>query len=174
MPKFTFETKRLYFRPLEHNDENDLYEILGNPEVMRFYPAPKTRQETREWIEKSIKLNNETGMGFFAMTCKETSEFTGECGFLPQDINGEEYIEIGYHVKRNHWRKGYASEAAIGCRDYGFENFGVKKLISLLVRPENIPSAGVARKVGMIIEKEIVLWNLCHQVFAINKSHLFT
>lgn len=173
MPKFTFETKRLDFRPLKHSDENDLYEILGDLEAMRFYPAPKTRQETREWIERSIKLNNKTGMGFFAMVAKETSEFIGECGLLPQDIDGEKCIEIGYHVKRKHWRKGYASEAALGCRDYGFENFGVKKLISL-VRPENIPSAGVARKVGMTIEKEIVLWNLFHQVFSINKDRLFT
>lgn len=171
MSKFNFETPRLDFRPLEPNDVEGLYEIFGDPETMKFYPTVKTRQETGEWIDRSMKLNSERGMGFFALTGKETSEFIGECGLLPQNIKGEECIEIGFHIKREHWRKGYASEAVIGCRDYGFGILGVGKLISL-VRPENIPSAGVARKAGMTLEKEIIIWDSLHQVFSIHKSIL--
>jgi [ribosomal protein S5]-alanine N-acetyltransferase len=137
MSIYSLETKRLNLRPLQQKDENDLYEILGDLETMRFYPSPMTRQEIRDWIDKNIKLNNEKGMGFFAMICKETSEFIGECGLFPQKIEAEEYVEIGYQVKRKYWRKGFASEAATGCRDYAFKNLGMNKLISL-VRPENL------------------------------------
>ena len=39
-----------------------------------------------------------------------------------QDLNGEKYLEIGYLFKKKHWHKGYAVEAALGCKNYIYEN----------------------------------------------------
>ena len=68
-----------------------------------------------------------------------TGELIGDCGLVRQTVDGTDEIEIGYHVRRDQWGHGYASEAARACRDYGFANLKVDKLISL-IRPENIAS----------------------------------
>ena len=68
--------------------------------------------------------------------------------------------------RRPWWRRGYASEAALGCRDHAFGALDRRRVISL-VRPVNVPSAGVARKLGMTVEKHALFAGLDHQVFAV-------
>jgi len=171
MDSFLFETERLRLRPLLPNDVDELFKILGDAETMKYYPAPKTLDETKAWIKWSVDLYKTRGMGFMALIFKDTGNFVGECGFLPQKIDDKEFIEIGYHVNKKYWRQGLASEAAIACRNYAFKKFKVAKVISL-VRPENIPSAKVATKSGMTVEKEIIRWDLPHLVYSFEKNNL--
>lgn len=87
-----------------------------------------------------------------ALIDKNTHEFVGQCGLLVQTIDGKEELEIGYAIMPSHRGKGYASEAAIKCKAFAFENNFCKSLISVIV-PENIDSIKVALKNGMILEK---------------------
>ena len=64
-------------------------------------------------------------------------------------------LALGYIVHRPFWRKGYAAEAAAACRDHAFGALGASRLITL-VRPENLASLGVARKIGMTIERRTI------------------
>ena len=82
---------------------------------------------------------------------------------------GVDEIEIGYHVRRDLWGRGLATEAARACRDYGFARLAVERLISL-IRPENEPSRRVAEKNGMRVWKEITWHSLQHLVYAINRE----
>ena len=44
-------------------------------------------------------------------------------GFLGiQNIDGEMLPEIGYHIHKKYWRKGFGKEAAIAVRDWAFEH----------------------------------------------------
>ena len=61
-----------------------------------------------------------------------------------------------------------ATEAALACRDYAFHSVGVDRLIAL-VRVENEPSAGVARKLGMTVWKHTVRAGFDHFVFSITR-----
>lgn len=54
--------------------------------------------------------------------------------------------EIGYHLWREFWGKGLATEAAIACRDYAFKTLGLRRVVSI-TSPENIPSQRVAQRV---------------------------
>ena len=83
---------------------------------------------------------------------KESGKMIGQCGLLIQQVDGEERLEIGYSILPAYWGKGYASEAAIKCRDYAFENDFWPSLISI-VHVENLASEKVARKNGMQLEK---------------------
>jgi len=65
-----------------------------------------------------------------------------------QEVDGVEEVEIGYHIRRDLWGQGLATEAAQACRDYGFSQLGFDKLISL-INPANIASRRVAEKNGM-------------------------
>ena len=160
------ETERLVLREETLEDLDDLAAILCDPQTMAYYPRPFTRAEARGWIERQIRLYDERGFGLWALARKESGEFVGQCGLTPQQVDGEEEIEIGWHVTRRLWRQGYASEAAVACRDYGLSDLGLGRLISL-VSVANVPSAGVARKIGMTPWKETVRAGLPHVVYAI-------
>jgi RimJ/RimL family protein N-acetyltransferase len=86
-------------------------------------------------------------------------------------FDGVDEIEIGYHVRRDLWGQGFAAEAARVCRDFGFANLAVDRLISLM-RPENLASCRVAEKNGMTIWKETIRANLLHYVYAIKRDQL--
>ena len=60
--------------------------------------------------------------GLWAVCLKETGEMIGNCGLTMQLINGEVKPEIGYHIRGDKQRKGYAKEAAIAVRDWTFDN----------------------------------------------------
>jgi RimJ/RimL family protein N-acetyltransferase len=71
-----------------------------------------------------------------------------------QNINGKMEPEIGYHINREHTNKGYATEAAIACRNYAFTILKLKKLFSYM-KYTNIALARVAEKNGMKLIMEI-------------------
>ena len=43
-------TPQLAFREMTPDDLDDMAALLGDPEVMRYYPHPKTRDEASAWI----------------------------------------------------------------------------------------------------------------------------
>ena len=143
---FSLETERLRLRELELSDFDDLYEILGDPIAMQFYPDPLTREQAMGWLTSFIEDYAERGYGMWAVTLKESGVFVGECGLLVQPVEGQEEIEIAYHFQRAHWGHGYASEAARACRDYAFKTLAASRVCSL-VSPENLPSLRVATHV---------------------------
>jgi len=159
------ETERLLMRELTLDDADDLFVILGDEETMRFYPAPKTREQTIGWIEWNVRSYQQHGFGLWALVLKETGEFVGDCGLTIQEVDGESFVEVGYHVKKAHWRRGLATEAAMACRDHAFDSLAVDRLIAL-VNVENLPSAGVARKLGMMVWRETMRSGLTHLVYS--------
>jgi RimJ/RimL family protein N-acetyltransferase len=166
---FTLETGRLVLRELTLADVDDLLEVLGDPDSMRFYPHPFSRDEVVRWIEWSQRSYLEHGHGLWGMVLKETGELVGDCGLVVQAVDGERLVEVGYHVRPSHQRRGLATEAATACRDHAFEVVAVDLLIAL-VRVENEPSAGVARNLGMTVWKDTVRAGFEHHVFSITQE----
>lgn len=163
------ETSRLILREFTTEDADALARVLSDPETMRFYPAPYDRAEVEEWIARNIRRYKECGHGLWGMILKSSGELVGDCGLTPQSVDGLMEIEIGYHLRRDLWGHGLAPEAARVCRDYGFSNLSVDRIISL-IRPENIPSRRVAEKNGMTVWKEIIWRDLPHLVYAIQRD----
>ena len=161
-------TGRLILREQTLDDTDDLAAILCDRETMSFYPRPFTWEDARAWIERSMASYEKNGFGLWAVVLKETGEFVGQCGLTVQHVEDEDHIEAGWHVNRNHWRKGYASEAGIAVRDLGFSRFGLDHVVSL-IQPVNLPSAGVAAKLGMRIERQVVYKDLLHDLWAVER-----
>lgn len=153
-PSSVLQTERLALRPYRLDDIDDLAVILGDEQTMRYYPSPFTREQSLEWITRNLERYDEDGFGLWAMVLKKTGEFVGNCGPVKRLVDQREEVELGWHVKKTYWRQGLACEAAAACRDYCFSELGLRRLIAL-VRPENIPSKGVAEKIGMSVEKRI-------------------
>ena len=136
---------------------------------MRYYPAPHDRAGVEQWIARNRRRYAEDGVGLWAMVLKATGEMIGDCGIIRQEVEGQSFYEIGYHLRRDLWGQGLATEAAVACREWGFAHLEVDCLISL-IRPENVPSQRVAERNGMTIWKELAWRGLRHYVYAIEKS----
>lgn len=159
------ETERLLLLEFTREDLDDLAALLGDPEVMRHYPAPKTREEAEGWLEWQLSSYRDHGQGLWKMLLRETGEFAGQCGLVVQDVDGTREVEIGYHVRPELWRRGLATEAAAASRDYAREILGLHRVVSIIA-PDNIRSQGVARKIGMKLEREIVKWGRPQLLFS--------
>ena len=163
------ESARLLLRPLTLEDVDNLQGIFSDPEAMRYYPATKGRQEAIDWIEWNLKSYKDHGFGLWAAIRKDTGHFAGQCGLaLQRNVDGRDEVEIGYLFLREVWNAGFATEAAIACRDFGFAKLGRDRLVSL-IDPANGASKRVAEKVGMSLEKEIDRWGKRIQVYRIAK-----
>jgi [ribosomal protein S5]-alanine N-acetyltransferase len=163
------ETRRLRLREFEFDDMDALAAILSDPEAMRYYLAPLDHMGVIDWIQRNRNRYANDGFGLWAMILKTTGELIGDCGLVRQSVDGTDEIEIGYHVRRDLWGQGFASEAACACRDYGFDRLSVDRLISL-IRPQNLPSRRVAEKMGMTVWKEVVWREIPHHVYCIRKA----
>ena len=167
-PHPVIETARLTLRNFRPDDANALAQVLSDPETMRFYPAPLDQTEVVAWIERNRRRYEKDGFGLWAMTLKSSGELIGDCGLIRQFVDESEQVEIGYHVRRDLWRQGLATEAAQACRDYGFAKLPVDRLISL-IRPENLPYRRVAEKNGLTLCKEVSWRGFPHVLYAISR-----
>jgi len=163
------ETERLVLRPFALNDVEAMQAILGDPIAMEFYPAPLTREGVESWVRKNLERYGKDGYGLNAMVLKASGEVMGDCGCVVQLVEEREQVEIGYHVRRDLWGNGYATEAARTCMDYAFHQLGAQRVISM-IRPENLSSRRVAEKNGLVCEKVIFWRNYDHCIYAKQKA----
>jgi ribosomal-protein-alanine N-acetyltransferase len=163
------QTQRLRLREFTALDADALESILSDPETMRYYPAPYDRAGVEQWIERNRKRYREDGVGLWALELIGTEELIGDCGIVLQQVEGEALYEIGYHLRRDFWGRGLATEAAVACRDWAFAHLEAERLISL-IRPENLPSRRVAERVGMTVWKEVAWRGLAHCVYSVGRA----
>ncbi len=137
------------------SDIEALAQIFSDPEAMKHYPAAFTRNEVLVWIERQLRNYAEHGYGLWALELKETGDVVGDCGLTWQRVgySPERQLETGWHVRRDLWNQGLATEAASACRDYARDVLGQKHLISIITA-SNLPSQAVASKLGMAMERE--------------------
>jgi RimJ/RimL family protein N-acetyltransferase len=165
--KIILETDRLLLREIIADDSFELLKLFSDPVAMQYFPSTRSETETRDWIQSVIMRYQKDGYGPYLCINKKTSDVIGYCGLiLQQDVDGIDEVEIGYGLIRKYWRQGYATEAAIGCKKYGFEELKLEKLISL-IRPENKPSINVAIRNGMTWQMDIIRWNFTHGIYAV-------
>jgi RimJ/RimL family protein N-acetyltransferase len=151
--KIIIETQRLYLREMEVEDQNALTGILCDSESMKYYPRAFSINEVKRWIDWNIDNYKRYGHGLWAVIKKDNDCFIGDCGITIQNIERKDVPEIGYHINRQYLNKGYATEAAKACIDYGFEVLNHNELFSY-TKIDNVPSIRVAEKNGMLFRKK--------------------
>jgi len=164
-----FETPRLLLRQFTLDDVDDLAAMYADSAVMTFLGGPRSYETTQQHIERIIQNYQEYGFGLWAVIHKGNRQLMGRCGLIPQTIEGQEEVEIGYLLAHAYWGQGLATEAAAAIRDYGFNAVGCDRLISL-IDPHNLASQKVALRVGLTYEKDVVLSGKPIRVYAIDRS----
>ncbi|RUM26329.1 N-acetyltransferase [Rhizobium vallis] len=147
MARDILSTDRLRLREITLGDLPFLHRIFGDEECMRYYPGIKTFEETESWFRRlAFDSYANHGFGLWAVVDRESGALLGDCGITLQETSAGMEPEIGYHLWRDHWGKGYAVEAATACRDHALDALGLARIVSI-VRPDNIPSGRVAERV---------------------------
>jgi RimJ/RimL family protein N-acetyltransferase len=148
-------TARLILREMSHDDLDFVAAMLADAEVMRYYPKCYSRDEAAAWVQRQIDRYARDGHGLWLVSEQDAGQPVGQVGLVRQQVRGVDETEVGYLIHRPFWRRGFASEAAQACRDHALHILGRPSVISL-IRPENLPSQGVARKIGMRPEPGLV------------------
>ncbi|WP_409296692.1 GNAT family N-acetyltransferase [Peribacillus sp. SCS-26] len=159
------ETERLYLRQYKSEDVYYLHLIFSDAAAMEYYPAPFSLEQTHNWIKKNQYRYEQDGYGLWGVCLKETNELIGDCGLVKQKVDGKTEVEIGYHINKKYWSNNYATEAAESCKEYGFFQLNLDRLVSI-IDPRNIPSIRVAEKIGFKKEKESFIFDKKHYIFA--------
>ena len=146
--KIILETARLRLREYTWDDLDALAQIISDPETMKFYEKPYDEAGVRRWIQWNLDNYEDLGFGLWAMEERETGRFVGDCGITMQIISKKIVPEIGYHVHKELWNRGYATEAAKACKDWIFTHTPFQTVYSYM-NAENIGSWSVAQHNGM-------------------------
>jgi RimJ/RimL family protein N-acetyltransferase len=161
------ETERLVLRKPELGDLDGYAELWADPEVVRYLSGTTLpRDEVPRAIERMLGHWERHGVGLFSVLRKEDERLVGRVGYLLWDperwvnamheqLDGELELEIGWTIVRDFWGQGYATEAALACRDHALGELGRDRVISLIA-PENAASIRVAEKIGETLERRDV------------------
>jgi [ribosomal protein S5]-alanine N-acetyltransferase len=159
------ETARLLLRLPEVDDLEGYAAVFGGPEVVAFLGmAPQTLEESLAGIQRMRRHWDRHRIGLFSVVRKEDERLLGRVGFLlwdperwisamREDLEGEFETEIGWTLGSEHWGQGYATEAAIACRDWVLGERGLTRLVSVIA-PGNTASIRVAKRIGETLERE--------------------
>jgi RimJ/RimL family protein N-acetyltransferase len=139
--------ERLSYRPISLDDFEPYAEFLADPACTRYLlvPEPHSRELSRSLLEQDVEQHDGT-IGMY--TLHDGAELVGWAGFQRREITGAPEVELGWLVRRQHWGKGYASEAARKLRERGPER------VIHLIHPENAASIAVAKKLGAEHERD--------------------
>lgn len=149
--KLIMETERLMLREMTPSDLGALCKIMCDEEGMRpAYERAFRPEEVQGWLNRHLNRYRKDGFGLWAVVLKETNQMIGQCGLTRQTWKEKEVLEIGYLFQKEHWHRGYATEAAIACKEYAFSVLQAKDVYSI-IRDTHVASQRVALRNGMRI-----------------------
>lgn len=149
------ETDRLYLRRLTPQDRDALCAIMQDEVTMTAYEHAFSDEEVDQWLERQLMRYEQDGFGLWAVVDKSSGEVIGQCGLTMQPVEDRRVVEIGYLFRRDRWHCGYATEAAVACREYAFQALGIDEVYSI-IRDSNLASQAVARRNGMEVRGSFV------------------
>lgn len=149
-PSYILKSEHLGFRNWINSDHEPYSEMCADPEVMHFFLATRTAAQSTEQIKRFQEHIDEYGFGFFAIDELKTGSFVGFIGMQHCDmaIDFCPCVEIGWRLRKEFWRRGYATEGARYILDHSKIKFSLNEIYSFTAT-ENTPSIGVMKKIGM-------------------------
>ena len=165
------ETERLRFRKLQSDDYSWWLEFFRDSEAIRFwnYQTADPEQLCQNWFAKTFERYEQNTGGMNVLLDKHSGECIGQAGLCIQTVDDQEELEIGYSLLPKYWNHGFATEAAIRCKEYAFENNFTESLISI-IHENNFGSQQVAMRNGMSIEKATIYAGNPVLIFRIRKT----
>ena len=143
-------TERLVLRAWRDEDLDPFAALNSDPEVMRFMPKLLSREECEAMIQRIRDHFRDHGFGWWAVEVRGVNSFAGFVGLgIPRfEAPFTPCVEIGWRLAREAWGLGFATEAARAAVAFGFDELGLKEILSFTV-PDNVRSRRVMEQLGM-------------------------
>ena len=148
------ETSRLRLRRWLPRDEPPFAAMNGDPEVMQYFPATITPEQTRMAIGVFEANFEQYGYSFWAVELKDSLEFIGSIGLEPYELSSgthqtpTSHVAIGWQLARAYWGQGLAFEAAMAVCDFAKTQLKLNEIICVMAQL-NQPSMALCRRLGM-------------------------
>ena len=171
--KKILETPRLILRELSPADLSAICRVLQDKETMYAYEHAFSDEEVQAWLNNQLRRYREDGFGLWGVELKENGELIGQCGLTWQSITDRRVVEVGYLFERAYWHQGFATEAAIACKEYAFNVLGYSEVFSI-IRDNNFASQKVALRNEMhecgIFVKHYHGMEMPHIIFRVERN----
>src|SRR5262249_27008186 len=153
------ETERLLLRQWRDEDLEPLAEIYVQPEYVAFMRA-RTRDETREQIERFRRLWAEDGFAHWAAEERSSGRLIGRIGLLRHhDWPAEPSpVEVGWTLHRDWTGRGLATEGGRASVEVWRELLANDPRILSITTPDNLRSEAVMRRLGLT-ERGTAVWH---------------
>ena len=165
------DTNRLLFKQADDRQFNAWLPFHASSETHIHWNEPRANPEIecKKWFARQKeRYDNDLG-GMNALFEKNSGKLIGYCGLLVQEVDSTFELEIGYSLLPSFWGNGYATEAAIHCRDQAFKRSWSESLISIIATT-NIPSRNVALKNGMELDTTTSYKGNAVDIYRINEK----
>lgn len=143
-------TERLLLRQWRVEDLEPFAALNADPETMRYFPAPPSREESDALAERARRHIADEGWGLWAVEVAGAASFIGFVGLARPSF--EEHftpaVEVGWRLARRYWGRGFATEAGRAALDYGFGELELDEIVSF-TSELNEPSWRVMERLGM-------------------------
>ena len=144
-PYFLY-SDRLGFRRWEASDFPLAMDLWGDPDVTRLIGGPLTPAQVGERLTREITTMRTDAVQYWPIFLRATGEHVGCCGLRPYRPE-DGILEVGAHLRKAFWGRGYASEATRAVMAYAFETLGVAALFAGH-NPANAASRRVLEALG--------------------------
>ncbi|WP_417596889.1 GNAT family N-acetyltransferase [Oceanospirillum sp.] len=141
------ETERLILRAFRQPDFSAYHGMVSDTDVVRYVGQGVSLNTEQAWQSMAYLMGHWwlKGFGLWAVEEKSSGRVVGRVGlYQPEGWPG---MELGWMIAKEHWRKGFAFEAAQAALAYQRTHFPQEPLISL-IHSENKPSIKLAQKLG--------------------------
>jgi len=152
MEPVSLESDRILLRPWKPSDLQPFAIMNADEDVMRYYPATLSHEESNDFAKRIEERFNKNGWGFWVLEHKATGQFMGFTGLnIPgYNLPCNPCIEIGWRLARSFWGEGYATEAATACLDFAFSNIQTDRIVSF---------ASVVNERSWQVMERLGMWN---------------
>ncbi len=143
-------TPRLILRRWRDEDREPFAAINADPEVMAHFPAPLTRRQSDQVVDRIEAGFDRDGFGLWAVEVVGGAPFVGFVGLnrVPFEAHFTPAVEIGWRLARPHWGQGYATEAGRAVLELSFTELGLDEVVSFTTEA-NLRSRAVMQRLGL-------------------------
>ena len=147
---YLFTSDRLGFRDWLPENLPEMATINADPEVMEYFPAIQSRQQTVAFIKRMQRQLSEKGYCYFAVDKLVDGAFIGFIGLSWQTYIADftPCVDIGWRLRREAWNQGYAKEGSQRCLTYAFNDLGLDRIYAVAPKV-NVKSVRIMEAIGM-------------------------
>jgi RimJ/RimL family protein N-acetyltransferase/acyl dehydratase len=156
------ETERLIVRQWRAEDRDAFAAMARDPEMMRFINRgqPFAENEIDDFLARQARQESQFGVCMAAMVERASGEVVGVSGIQPLGTTGE--MEVGWWVARDHWGRGYATEAGRAAMRHVLDALGRSRVMAI-IDPGNDASVAVATHLGFRYDRRVTGAELGHR-----------